>query len=479
MQAREQAARRKLERMRQEHVLAFWDGLDAAARERLLTQVESLDPGVLDELASLVARPASDAAVPEFSPPDVVPLGEVRGSSARVARARERGAELLASGGVGYLLVAGGQASRLGFDGPKGAFAVGPVSGATLFEIFAHRLRAAHARYGATPTWYILTSEANDAATRAFFAEHDHFGLDRESVYFFRQGMLPALDARGRVLMARPGEIFFAPNGHGGVLSALATSGALAHARERGIDVFSYFQVDNPLARPADALFLGLHALGEAQMSTKVVRKRNAAEKVGVLGRVDGKLSCIEYSDLPPALREARTPAGELVYGAGNIAMHAIDRTFIERLTKHGLELPWHLARKAVPALDSAGRAAKVDGVKFEAFVFDALQSTTSSVILEVDRAEEFSPVKNAQGEDSPATARADLCKLHARWAKLAGRPLPPPNEEGMHAVEVDPLVAECDEDVVRDPHRFPEPVVTPKGHLYRSDVRANAAPPR
>src|SRR5258707_856391 len=160
-----------------------------------------------------------------------------------------------------------------------------------------------------------MTPEANDAATRPYFQEHGHFGPAPQGGFFLRQGMLPALDPEGRVLLAAPDRIFLAPNGHGGVLSALAQSGALADAARRGVTNFSYFQVDNPLARPADPLFLGLHALAGAQMSSKVVKKRDAAEKVGVIGRVGGRLSCIEYSDLPPDLREARGPGGELLFG--------------------------------------------------------------------------------------------------------------------------------------------------------------------
>jgi UDP-N-acetylglucosamine/UDP-N-acetylgalactosamine diphosphorylase len=380
-------------------------------------------------------------------------------------RARERGEALLAESRVGFLLVAGGQASRLGFDGPKGAFPVGPVTGRTLFEIFARRLIAARERYGTRPSWYIMTSEANDAATRAFFADAHSFGLERDDVVFFTQAMLPALDERGRILMADETTPFFAPNGHGGVLSGLCESGALEHAAQRGIDVFSYFQVDNPLARPADPLFLGLHADAGAQMSSKVVPKRDAAEKVGVLGKVDGKLSCIEYSDLPAELREARDDAGELVFGAGNIALHAIDHAFVDALTRGSLRLPWHVARKSVDALGDDGRLGPRPGFKFETFVFDALAFAERSVTLEVDRAVEFSPVKNAQGDDSPLTARAAQCALHAGWVRRAGLALPPLDAGGHHPVEVDPVLAEDVETFVARAPRAPR--VSEKGHFY------------
>jgi UDP-N-acetylglucosamine/UDP-N-acetylgalactosamine diphosphorylase len=314
-----------------------------------------------------------------------------------------------------------------------------------------------------------MTSPANDADTRAFFARHAHFGLDPADVFFFAQDMLPALDEEGRVLFSAPDALFLAPNGHGGCLLGLASSGALDDARRRGLSQLSYFQVDNPLVRPADPLFLGLHALAGAGMSSKVVTKRDAGEKVGVLGRVDGELACIEYSDLPRELREAREPGGELRFRAGNIAVHALALDFVESVTRGGLELPWHLAKKQMKTVEPDGGVRERAGVKFETFVFDALARSPASVVLEVERAEEFSPVKNKSGEDSPDSCRADLCRMYARWARAAGLPLPPPDERGNHPLEVDPLLAETQDELVAAKKRNPDlhPDVRPTGHLY------------
>jgi UDP-N-acetylglucosamine/UDP-N-acetylgalactosamine diphosphorylase len=401
----------------------------------------------------------------DFAPCEVFPLERSAEQRRRAKDAVAAGEEELRAGHVAWLLVAGGQASRLGLEGPKGTFPVGPVSGRSLFEIFARKLAASRARHAAPIPWYVMTSEANDAATREFFERHRHFGIDPEDVVFFRQGMLPALDPEGRVLLAARDRVFLAPNGHGGTLPSLADSGALADAARRGIRTFSYFQVDNPLARPSDPLFLGLHALERAQMSSKVVRKRGPDEKVGVIGRVRGKLACIEYSDLPGDLREARAPTGDLVFGAGNVAMHAIEVAFVERLTRGGLRLPWHLARKDVEALGEDGCPVKRPGIKFETFVFDALGFADRSVTLEVDRKAEFSPVKNAMGEDSPATARADLCGLHASWVEALGLSLPEPGPDGVRPVEIDPLLADDCESFLALGRRTPD--VTDRGHLY------------
>jgi UDP-N-acetylglucosamine/UDP-N-acetylgalactosamine diphosphorylase len=460
----------RLERLRglarkfdQEHLFEQWAQLTESERENLLSQLEQVDFNQLARQRSLLAAPVSSRAA-ALEPPDLFPL---RRSGAQQARAQQAGAvgrELLSRGSVGFLVVAGGQASRLGHPGPKGTFPLGPLSGQSLFEIQARRLRAAGARYDFQPVWYVMTSPGNDAATREFFREHEWFGLPARDVVFFCQRMLPAVDPSGRILRAARGELFLAPGGHGGSLEALAQSGALADARARGLSRLAYFQVDNPLARPADPLFLGLHHLACARMSSKVVAKRNADEKVGVLARADGQMTCIEYSDLPEDLRQARDRDGQLRFRAGNIAAHVIDCDFVEELTRGGLDLPWHLARKRM-SVWHAGRQQELEGIKFETFVFDALARSRESVVLEVDRAEEFSPVKNRSGEDSPESSRADLCRLYAGWASRAGHELPPCDASGCHPIEVDPLVAEDAEEFRR---RAPRPERRGGGLWYR-----------
>lgn len=428
----------------QEHVLEALRGLQPDRAQALRAQLEELDLAAVQRLRAVLVE-GTEAAPPAFAPPALFPLERNAAQAQQAAEAVARGHELLSSGQVGFLLVAGGQGSRLGFEGPKGLYPVGPVTGAPLFAWHAARIQAARERTGARLHWFVMTSRTNDEATRAWFAEQDHLGLGADTVHFFVQSMLPALDAEGRMIFSAPGELFLAPNGHGGTLEALARAGMLDFAREAGIEQFSYFQVDNPLVRPADPLFLGLHALEGAEMSSKVVAKRDADEKVGVLGLADGRLGCIEYSDLPADLRTRTDEDGQLTYRAGNIAVHAIRRDFIERLTAGGqLELPWHLARKRMKAVDPvSGAPLEVDGVKFETFVFDALAETTSSVVLEVDRALEFSPVKNAEGSDSPATCREAMTRMFVEWMAGAGHPVPEASADGTVAVEVDPRVAE------------------------------------
>lgn len=419
--------RERFEAAGQGHVFQHVDRLDAAGLASFVAELEAIDLPLVGRLAGKLGDAAGAEASPRLEPCEVTRAG------ADDTEARAAGEASLSRGEVGFVLVAGGQGSRLGFDGPKGAFPVGPVTDRPLFDWHAARIVAGGKRYGFRPTWAVMTSRANDAATRAFFAEHDHFGLPAEDVIFFSQDMLPALDAEGRILLSGPGSLFLAPNGHGGTLAALSTSGALTQLAERGVERLSYFQVDNPLARPSDPVFVGHHVLRGAEMSSKVVPKRDAMEKVGVLGLVNGVLGCIEYSDLSDELRDATGPDGSLVFNAGNIAVHMLERSFVERLNAGGdLDLPWHIARKKIATIDDAGAPIEVPGVKFETFVFDALGKASTSVTMEVARAEEFSPVKNAEGSDSPASCRADLTRI---GGEILGR--------SAEAIEVDPRAAE------------------------------------
>ncbi len=464
----ESELRARFARVGQGHVFADFESLDANARESFLAQLQAVDLDQVGEQARLLGESVHGVMPGELSPPGLFPLLRTEREKRRADEARRVGESLLAEGRVAFLLVAGGQASRLGYDGPKGAFEIGPVSGRSLFEIHARRLLAVRQRFNVAVPWYVMTSPANHAATQSYFERHRHFGLDAKDIRFFSQAMIPAMDPEGRILRAGPGELFLAPNGHGGVLLALEQSGALAESGERGIEHFSYFQVDNPLARPADPLFIGLHAIEGAGMSSKVVAKRDAGEKVGVLGRIGERLGCIEYSDLPANLREAREADGQLRFRAGNIAIHMLRRDFVSDLTRGGLHLPWHLARKKMLVWHD-GELAQRDGIKFEAFVFDALGDSERSVTLEVSRAEEFSPVKNARGEDSPESARADLCRLHAVWARSAGLELPSPDAGGVHPIEIDPLIAEDAAQFQSRPHT---PIVTDRGHFYVHEHR-------
>lgn len=380
------------------------------------------DRAQLARLRAALAAPEDPAPMGELGPPELLPPSS-RTQDPRVAAAAERGWQALRGGGVAVVTVAGGQASRLGFDGPKGAYPLGPVSGASLFQMLAGGLRRMRERAGVSIPWVLMTGPDNDAETRAFFAARNFFGLGARTIRFACQATLPALSPEGEPLFTAPGVPFRNPDGHGGLFRALESSGALAQLGERGVETLFTCQVDNPLAPIADPAFLGFHLERGARMSAKAVVKTEPAEKVGVLAVCDGLTRCVEYSDLPAAAQAERAPDGGLRLRAGNIAMHAIALDFARRMAC--TDLPLHLARKRVRALGPDGRLAEVAAVKFETFVFDAmpLAGPGGCAVQEALREEEFAPLKNRSGADSAATARAALDARARRWLAAAGLP--------------------------------------------------------
>jgi len=421
----------------QERVFRFWDRLDEQQRQNLLDQAAAVDLAALERAHGAVSALASTRP-PKLEAVPVVQLPAHGGDAAAADRAAERGSQALAEGRVAALVVAGGQATRLGFDGPKGAYRFGPVSGRTLCEQQAQKIRGLRHRYGRPLPWYIMTSTATDVATRALFADNDSFGLPTEDVFFFRQGMVQSLDFDGRMMLERPDRIFENPNGHGGSLSALLSSGALDDMERRGIDTVFYYQVDNPLIRIADPAYLGFHLEAEAEMSCKVVRKRDPMEKVGVVARVDGKVGVVEYTEIDDEHRFATDGDDELVFWAGNVAIHIFSTAFIRRVAESADELlPYHASAKLIPAIDDDGRLihpTEPNGRKLERFVFDALGTARSVCLVEGDRNLEYSPIKNAEGTDSPTSARRDLVAVYRSWLDAAGIEMP---EDGA-AIEID-----------------------------------------
>jgi UDP-N-acetylglucosamine/UDP-N-acetylgalactosamine diphosphorylase len=335
---------------------------------------------------------------------------------------------LISRGKVAALTVAGGQGTRLGFDGPKGNFPISPVRHKTLFRIFAETIRAVAQRYGATCPWYVMTSPMNHTQTVGIFRADNYYGLDAKDIFIFQQGTLPNFAFDGRILLEDKARIARSPDGHGGCIRALARSGALADMKRRGVEFISYWQVDNPLVKLFDPLFIGLHALAGAEMSSKAVIKNEPKEKVGNFCLIDGKVTVIEYSDLPDELAERRRPDGSLVFELGSIAIHIISTGFVEKLNTEGHSLPLHRAVKKIAHVDLQGHRVEPkqpNGIKLESFIFDALPVARESIILQISRTEQFAPVKNAAGEDSVEVTRRMMVERAAAWLESAGVTVP------------------------------------------------------
>jgi UDP-N-acetylglucosamine/UDP-N-acetylgalactosamine diphosphorylase len=442
--------RRRLREYRQEHVLAWWDRLGDEEQRELLGQLGSLD---LEGLRRLYERREDSFAVP---PPERIrPVPVIPADSPDNARARERGEEALRRGEVAVLVVAGGQGSRLGFDHPKGMYPVGPVSQKTLFRIHAEKVLALGRRYGRLPPLLVMTSPATHAETADFFARHRSFGLPEGEVSLFCQGTMPALDiTTGKLLLEKPGRLFLSPDGHGGTLTALAGSGLLRRLRDRGIKDVFYFQVDNALVKVGDPVFLGHHLAAQAEVSSRAIPKLGPTDKLGNFVLLDGRCHVIEYSDLPEELGRQTDEHGRLRLWAGSPAIHYFDLGFLERVTAGPGGMPFHVARKKVPHLDEAGREVRPqeeNALKFERFIFDVLPLAERWTVVETSRREEFFPLKNASGPDSPETVRQALSDLAADWLDPAGVAVPrTPDGSAAVPLEVSPLFALDAEELAR-----------------------------
>jgi UDP-N-acetylglucosamine/UDP-N-acetylgalactosamine diphosphorylase len=426
----------------QEHVLQFWDKLDAPARRHLASQIQSVD---LEQIASLYHRPAAThdwaALARRALPPPAMRLADRMGK--RAEQARRCGAEALAAGKVGVLLVAGGQGSRLGFEHPKGLFSIGPVSGASLLQIHFEKTLSATRRYGAPMPLYMMTSPVTHDEQVEFLAEHGQFGMPADDAIQFCQGTMPAVDAAtGKLLLAEKGSLFLGPDGHGGILAALAASGAIDDMHRRGIEHLFYLQVDNPLTPIGDAEFIGYHLLAESDFTSMAVAKQTPQDRLGNFAIIDGRLNMIEYSDMPADAADRRDKSGSLVFWAGSVAIHMFSVAFLDRMLALKDALPFHIARKKVPYINEAGELVQprqANALKFERFIFDLLPHAKNPIVVEYAEQDVFAPVKNAPGadRDTPEYVARFMVAQHRRWLEAAGTKV----AEGV-AVEISPLWA-------------------------------------
>ncbi|MHC4330527.1 MAG: UTP--glucose-1-phosphate uridylyltransferase [Planctomycetota bacterium] len=446
---------KSLQERGQSHLLAFWEQLDADRRLDLLSQIQRLDLTKIDQwMADLAKKPTFTPSCANFTPAtSYSPDPADQKQQGKYAKAIELGKELISNGKVAAFVVAGGQGIRLGRN-------------RTLFQIFADSIAAVSRKYRTVCPWYIMTSRLNYDRTVEIFRSNDYYGLDEKNVFFFQQGTLPNFDPDGRILLADKNTIACSPDGHGGSLKALHQSGALEDMKKRGVEFLSYFQVDNALINIFDPLFIGLHVLDNAEMSSKAVIKTNPKEKVGNFCLIDGKVNVIEYSDLPDELAEKRNSDQSLVFQSGSIAIHIINRDFVERLNAGDFALPLHKAVKEIHHIDDQGNAVESDGIKLESFVFDALPLASNSVILQTRRSEEFAPAKNRTGVDSVETTRQMITARAADWLEWAGVTVPRKPDGSVDCLlEIAPSFALEKEDIREKLSQIPE--IKPGDSIY------------
>lgn len=420
----------RLSQVGQEHLLKYKSELTSEQWTAFEAQLSDVNweaaPKWIEEY--VVNRPSCELPS-DLSPAQYYTVKpETAEQEALYAEAEAKGAELIAGGKVALCTVAGGQGTRLGFDGPKGTYPTSIIKNKSLFQLFAEQVLGLQKRFNVKLKWYLMTSYINNEATVAFFEENNYFGLEADQVKFFVQGLMPVFGQDGKVLLDAKDAMAMSPDGHGGTLIALEKSGALAEMKANGVEHISYFQVDNPLVSVIDPLFVGLHHLTGSDMSSRSLTKTGPFEKLGNFCIADGQMTIIEYSDMPDELATAEDESGRLLYRAGSPAIHVIRRDFVESLTSGELKLPFHRADKKVPFLNEAGEQVKPEennAVKLETFIFDALPMAKNPLILEACREDQFGPVKNATGVDSAESCRELMQDKCARWLEAAGVAVP------------------------------------------------------
>lgn len=440
----------------QEHVFNFYDSLAAADKAALYGQLAGFDPAHINDITKRALSPPKDdgETTTTLEPlPDSATASILDSAAGDLDRWYKSGLELIGKGQVAVVLMAGGQGTRLGSSAPKGCFDIGLPSKKSLFQIQAERigkvqtLAAKQGGANAVVPWYVMTSGPTRGPTEAFFRENGYFGLDEANVVFFEQGVLPCISNEGKILLETKGKVAVAPDGNGGIYNALILSGVIDDMRKRGIEHIHAYCVDNCLVKVADPTFVGFSAEKKVDIATKVVRKRNATESVGLILSKNGKPDVVEYSEIDKATAEAEDPRqpGVLKFRAANIVNHYYSFAFLESIPRWAHELPHHVARKKIPAADletgETVKPEKPNGIKLEQFVFDVfpLLPLEKFACLEVRREDEFSPLKNARGtgEDDPDTSKRDILNQGERWVKAAGATVV---QDG--GVEVSPLIS-------------------------------------
>lgn len=394
----------KLKKYGQEHLLNGFDSLDDDGQRLLLSDIESVDFELMAKLYENVGKPTENNKRVKLTP---VKAEVVSKLNPEVREKYEKaGIETLAAGMAAAVTVAGGQGSRLGHDGPKGTYDIGLISHKSLFELQCDGLKKIGESCGRYVPWYIMTSRINHDDTVCFFEKNEYFGYPRDLVTFFSQNMIPAVNLDGKLLKSSPTELLRSPDGNGGLFAALGISGAVDRMKAQGVKWVFICGIDNCLVKMADPLFIGYTVLSGCPASAKSFIKRTPNEKAGILCLKNGKPGVIEYTEVPEEYAKLKNENGEFVYGDANVLNYVFN---IEVLAKAGGEgLPYHTACKKITYMNDYGElivSQKPDAYKFEMFLFDIFDLIDDIAVLRIEREQEFAPVKNKEGEDSPALA--------------------------------------------------------------------------
>ena len=404
MKEKLEAAKAVLEKHGQEQLLANYEKLSENDKDKLLDDILTIDFNQLEKLYE--KRNFKQV----YSEAEIEPISYVekdKMSKEEREKYDEIGTKAIKAGKLAAVTMAGGQGTRLGHNGPKGTFDIGLESHKPIFELLCETLKLANEKYGVVIPWYIMTSKENNKDTVDFFEKNNYFGYPKGYIQFFKQGELPMVGEDGKVLLDEKGMIKQAADGHGGIFTSMRKDGVIYDMKARGIEWVFIGGVDNVLVKMVDPTLIGLAESKGILAAGKSVVKANPQEKVGVFCKRNGRPNVIEYSEISKEMAEETDENGQLKYGESHILCNLFNIKEIEKISEKNL--PYHSAHKKATYMNEKGEIVKgtePNAYKFEAFLFDAFESLDDMVIMRVKREEEFAPVKNAEGVDSPETAR-------------------------------------------------------------------------
>ncbi len=400
-----QDAIKLLKEYNQNHIIDLLNKLEGKEKKELIEQISKID---FHQIMELYENTKKQIEIKENKIESIKYYDKQKLDKYQKEKWDEIGKEIIQNGEYAVITMAGGQGTRLGHTGPKGTFKLDVYGkGKYLFEILAENLKQANEKYGVTIPWYIMTSKENNGQTVEFLEKHNYFGYDKNKIKVFMQSEMPLIDTKGKLLIGKDLKIKEASDGNGGTYSSLRASGCLAEMKEKGIKWIFIGGVDNVLLKMADVTLLGMTKDLGFEIASKSVVKANPHEKVGVFCKINGKPKIIEYAELPEKMAEEIDQNGELKYGESNIMCHLYTIDAIEKISKE--TLIYHTAFKKNSYIDENGKEVipeSPNSYKFESFIFDGFELFDNMGLLRVKREEEFAPVKNKDGADSPKTAK-------------------------------------------------------------------------
>ena len=387
----------------QSHILNFFEELNTDEQNALLNQIESID----FSLAEKLYKEKDDACNKKDIIEPLEYIDKLKLTNDEIEHYIALGEQAIRNGELGFATLAGGQGTRLGHSGPKGTFKLGINPDKSLFEIMCDSLKRAKSKYNVYIPWYIMTSRENNDETITFFEENNYFGYPKEMISFFKQQELPMLSTDGKMLMETKGKIKEAADGHGGIFGAMHKNGIVGYIEQKGIKWIFVGGIDNVLLKMVDPLFMGLAIEKNVKIAGKSIVKANPEEKVGVFCRRNGKPSVVEYTEITEEMAYETDSSGELLYGESHILCNLFNIEAIKKIENE--KLPYHTAFKKSNYINALGQivnSLEPNAYKFETFIFDAFNKFEDMLIFRVLREEEFAPIKNKEGVDSPQTAR-------------------------------------------------------------------------